>query len=60
MNKLGKKDTINKKCKSCSLDCEVSRAILTAGMDEEKKKKVLPTMFDSEKPKYKRDTCPKK
>lgn len=58
--KPAKKDNVNKKCKSCSMDCEVSRAILTAGMDMEKKNKTLANTFENEKPKFNRDSCPKK
>lgn len=60
MSKLAK-DKINKKCKSCSLDCVVTRAVLVANIEDSKKREdIIKKTFEAEKPKYNRENCPKK
>ncbi len=61
-DKKNKKTTgAGKKCKTCSLDCVVTRAIATeSARNEATRDEVIKAMFGEKKPSYTSETCPKK
>ncbi|MCK5386798.1 MAG: hypothetical protein KAJ39_06410 [Gammaproteobacteria bacterium] len=50
----------NNKCKKCSLDCEVTRAMALGNVSPSEKKKMEKAKFGDKKPVYTQATCPKK
>lgn len=52
--------TGNKKCRKCSLDCEVTRMMALSNVSTSEKKKMEKAKFGDKKPVYTQATCPKK
>lgn len=55
------KDKTARKCRACSLDCEITRSETLKGLVtyQDKKERSI-AVFGSEKPMYTVDKCPKK
>lgn len=51
---------IDKKCRSCSLDCSRVRLLALAKFTDSEKKERAIAIFGSEKVKYVPETCPKR
>ena len=49
----------DKKCRKCSLDCEVLRMRVMIGVPANKRSEYIKANFVNEKPAYTRATCPK-
>jgi hypothetical protein len=49
----------DKKCRKCSLDCEVLRMRAMINVPVDKRKEYIKANFVNEKPAYTRSTCPK-